>query len=230
MSLPRTFYYYLWFYGARRLIGRRLLPTYAPRYLEWRDRRVLHRTSPDWLAPDRDLRQLMDARLVTPPAPKSFYADETMKSYDYTIGATEHEEFFEAGRRLGMPILAPFLDPDLVDLLHGFTPEVLDQGGRSKGLVRLMLDRRFPELDFRRQKKVEAAGTLERLLRDQGPGVARRVGPAWALESLGVVDAGKLAAAAAEAQAHGTLKSRWRYLFQVPALETFARLHCQHEG
>lgn len=226
MSLPKTFYYYLWFYGARRLIGRRLLPTYAHAYVEWRDRRQLRLSTPDWLVPDPELRDLADARLVTPPPTRSFYVDEVMQSYDYPMAAMEHEEFFEAGRRIGMPIVAPFLDPDLVDLLHGLSPDVLNQGGRSKGLVRLMLDRRFPDLQFRQQKKVEASTTLERLMADQAPRVLERVGRASALEGLGIVDAGKLEAVTRAAVTTGTLKVRWRYLFQVPMVEVFARRHC----
>ena len=70
--------------------------------------------------------------------------------------AMENEECFESWRMMGVRELLPFWDPDLIKLLYRIPPEFLNRGGRSKGLVRDMLARRFPHLGFERQKKVVA--------------------------------------------------------------------------
>ena len=58
--------------------------------------------------------------------------------------STELEETFERSRLLGIPILHPFLDADLTAFLYVTPPELLIRGGRTKGLIRSYLARRFP--------------------------------------------------------------------------------------
>ena len=216
-------YYFFWYYSTRRIIGRRLVPRWAPQLVDWRDRRLLARSTPDWVAPDPELRRLIDDRRMRRDPPASFYADEVVRSLDVPLAAMEQEEFFEAGRRIGMPILAPFFDPDLVEFLFGLEPDVLNAGGRSKGLVRSMLHRRFPDLAFERQKKVEASTTLNRLLADASTTMRQRIGAPTELGRLGVVDPAAAEAAGARAAREGSLETRWMALFQLPLMETFSR-------
>ena len=155
---------YLWTCGVRAL-GRRAL-NMAPSLLDRRDRRVLAQNTQPWLAPDPDLRRAIDGRWTPKGAPKSYYLRDLREGLDASLIAQELEEFFELGRRIGTPVVRPFLDPDVIGLLARVPPEVLNHGGRTKALVRQTLDRRFPELAFGQQRKVQAIPTLERVLRD----------------------------------------------------------------
>src|SRR5437588_460285 len=76
---------------------------------------------------------------------------------DHAIVSWEWEELFEVYRRLGMRLLQPFWDPDLIDMLYRTPPLRLISDGRTKGLLRASLGRRFPALGFERQRKVEAS-------------------------------------------------------------------------
>ncbi len=111
------------------------------------------------------------------------------ESLDHALLAMELEEYFEAGRRLGVRFGHPFWDADLLTLLYRTPPELLNQGGRSKGLVRSMLARRFPELGFERQRKVSGTPVSRRIFVEEGGAAWRRLGGATALSDLGVVDA-----------------------------------------
>lgn len=108
---------------------------------------------------------------------------------DHPIAAMEMEESFESGRRTGIPEMEPFRDPDLVDFLHRMPPEMLNQGGRSKGPVRQLLARRFPHLGYDRQKKVQAVSYLTEIIFREGRRAWETLGGTPALGDLGVVDA-----------------------------------------
>jgi asparagine synthetase B (glutamine-hydrolysing) len=219
MSTPQVLKSYLWTFGVRAL-GRRALGV-APSLLAWRDRRVLGQKTPDWLAPDPELRRAIDDRWEPTGVPRNFYLRELKEGLDAALVAQELEEFFELGRRVQMPVLRPFLDPDVIDLLARVPPAVLNRGDRSKALVRDTLDRRFPELAFGHQRKVQAIPTLERVLKMQFDALWASVGPPSALAALGVVDPAKLEVAVDEArtQPYGSL---WR-LFMLQSLEIFVR-------
>jgi asparagine synthetase B (glutamine-hydrolysing) len=219
MSLPKLLRSYLWVFGIRAL-GRRALGSVPP-LLAWRDRRVLERKTPDWLAPDPQLRKAIDDRFQPSGAPPNFYLRDLREGLDASLVAQEMEEFFELGRRVQMPVLRPFLDPDVIGLLARVPPEVLSQGERSKAIVRGTLDRQFPGLAFKQQRKVQAIPTLERVLRDQFDALWSSVGPPRALAELGVVDLARLEVAIAETRrdAYGSM---WKF-FMLECLEVFAR-------
>src|SRR4030095_3566836 len=77
------------------------------------------------------------------PTAGSHYVEAGKKSLDHPMISWELEELFEVYRGVGVRILQPFWDADLVDLLFRMPPFVLNRGGRSKGLVRDSLARRF---------------------------------------------------------------------------------------
>jgi hypothetical protein len=147
--------------------------------------------------------------------------NELREALEASIVAQEMEEFFELGRRIQTPVVRPFLDPDVINLLARVPPDVLNSGGRTKALVRQTLDDRFPDLQFGQQRKVQAIPTLERVLRDQFDELWASIGPPWALAGLGIVDLPKLEATVAQMKAEPYV-SLWR-LFMLQSLEVFAR-------
>jgi asparagine synthetase B (glutamine-hydrolysing) len=219
MSTARILRAYLWLFGIRPL-GRRAFGV-APSLLARRDRRALDRATPTWLAPDPALRKAIDDRWQPPGAPRSFYLRDLKDGLDGSLVARELEEFFELGRRVQMPVLRPFLDPDVIELLARVPPAVLNQHERTKAPVRQVLNRRFPDLAFGRQRKVQAIPTLERLLKSQFTELCASVGPPRALAELGVVDVGKLDVAMEQAR-DDPYSSVWRF-FMLQSLEVFAR-------
>jgi len=83
----------------------------------------------------------------------------------------------------------PFWDADLVDMLCRTHPDVLNRGGRAKGLVREAIEARFPKLGFGVQRKVPATEYSRQLLRGEGALAWRRLGGVPGLAALGIVNA-----------------------------------------
>ncbi len=220
MPAWRAVHGHAWRFGLRPLIGRRVLPSLAPKLVERRDRNRLHARTPGWLAPDPELRRAIDDRYVPPAPVRSFYERERY-TLDYPLVAIEFEDLYEAGRRLGAPILFPFLDADLIELLVRIPPDALNEGGRSKGLVRSTLATRFPDLGFGRHKKVSAGGTVDRVLGHEAEQVWRRRPGAPALAQLGVVEADALETWGDRVVGGGSPRERLT-LFEIEALEAFA--------
>ncbi len=104
----------------------------------------------------------------------------------------EQEEMFEVYRSLGVRVLQPFWDADLVDLLFRMPPFALNRGGKSKGLVRESLARRFPDLGFERQRKVLGLEFYRTLVERDAAGIWREMDGAKALQNLGVIDQAEL--------------------------------------
>ena len=154
----------LWRFGARPLVStsiRRVLWSMAPGLLRVRQRRRVQRTTPDWVSPDRALQQQIDQRLEARSGQAKpmrntggFYFRELWEFLDHPLTAMEMEEVFDRGTRMGLRILMPYWDADLLEMLYRIPPHLLNKGGRSKGLVRQSVARRFPQLGFERQKKI----------------------------------------------------------------------------
>jgi asparagine synthase (glutamine-hydrolysing) len=186
----------LWRFGTRPAMGGVLGRAAPAAWDQNRLRRALA-ADPAWVAPDANLRAEQSRRaerhLVASNPPSGFYFREMRTSLNHPLILREHEEFFQWGRLAGVTLHHPYWDPDLVSLLYSTPPEVLDRGGRSKGLVRDSVARRFPKLGFERQRKVISSNFFMGILLKEGPGVARRLGPPIVLASLGIVN-GRLAA------------------------------------
>jgi asparagine synthase (glutamine-hydrolysing) len=180
----------LWTFGTRPLLVA-LAQKQAPSTLRAYRRRRRARSTPAWLAPGQDLRREVDARAEASAfadAENGFYLREGQLSLDHTLVAMEMEEIYEEGRTTGIPVQMPFWDADLVGFLYRTPPDLLNRGGATKGLVRAMLDRRFPDLGFGEHRKVFATSFFRSLLLEEGPGAWRRLGGAKALGELGVVE------------------------------------------
>jgi asparagine synthetase B (glutamine-hydrolysing) len=198
----------VWKFGLRPLVveaAGRVAPTAL-----YRRRVEKTRLIPPWLAPSGDLRREIVARAERDvehpgrrPRPTGnrreprAYIREMRRPLDHPLVSLELEETFEQGRRLGLTILAPYWDGDVLELLYRTPPHLLNTGHRAKGLVRQMLARRFPEIGFERQKKVVATRFSTALLLTEGPHVWKSIGSLTALAEAGIVE-GKAASEVVE--------------------------------
>ena len=192
----------LWRYGARPLLRAAaisILRRVASDALRAHRRRRIGQSTPAWLAPDPSLQRELARRAeesiqesVPEPGSDGFYLHDIRGFRESFVLAMEFEQEFENGRRMGMPVLQPFWDAELVDFLFRTPPHLLSQGGRTKGLVRHKLARRFPKLGFERQKKVLMNTFYRDILLVEGPNAWRTTGGSPALAALGIVDASGL--------------------------------------
>jgi asparagine synthase (glutamine-hydrolysing) len=221
-----------WRFGARPLVSttvRRVLGSMAPGLLQARQRRGVQRTTPDWAAPDPVLKQQVHQRMETrlgQPKPLrdtgGFYFREMWDALDHPLTAMEMEENFENGTRMGLPILMPYWDADLLEMLYRVPPHLLNKGGRSKGLVRQSLARRFPELGFERQKKVIFANLFNSMMLQEGKKAWQAVGGTPALAELGVVDRERLGSTIEEILAGNEVRQAYR-IWDVLNFESWLR-------
>jgi asparagine synthase (glutamine-hydrolysing) len=194
ISRARAARHVLWTYGVRTILrrsGRRGLRRTAPQLLAAHHRRRIDAATPAWVVPDPGLRaQLLERHqlLLEGDTNLTHYMREVRRSLDSPIVASELEETFERGRRVGVPILHPFLDADLASFLYVTPPKLLMIGGRTKGLIRRYVSRRFPELGFERQRKLNANAFFAETLVNEGREIWRETGGARALAALGIVD------------------------------------------
>jgi asparagine synthase (glutamine-hydrolysing) len=184
----------LWTFGTRQILA-----AAAGRRARWALRRYRKRRrqklTPGWLAPDPELRAELEARADAGAEygyEHGFYLREGQLGLDHALASLEMEEMHESGRRSGVAMRMPFWDADLVDFLYRTPPELLTEGGRSKSLVRQMLERRFPELGFERHKKVLATNFFVRVMVEEGQHVWRTMEGPFALESAGIVDGSRI--------------------------------------
>lgn len=188
----------LWTYGARPIIGsglRPLLRRTAPDLLRWHRRQRLTQSEPIWIAPDPALRRELNQRVeryverqMHESDPSSYYLSEVREGLYHPLVAIELEEAFETGRCLGLRKCAPFEDSDMVDFLFRTPPEFLNRGGRSKGLVRESLIRRFPQLGFERLRKVTGAKFYRSVILGEAWGAWQGLGGIRSLAELGIID------------------------------------------
>jgi asparagine synthetase B (glutamine-hydrolysing) len=219
----------VWRFGTRPLLGL-AADRIAPEATRSVRRRHAIRTTPAWVAPDPVLRQELAERtkasIPVRPQPGQIYLSEMNRALDHALVAMELEEAFESGRQLGLRFGHPLWDADLLTFLYRTPPELLNQGGRSKGLVRGMLGRRFPELGFERQRKVTGTPVVRGIVAREGKVAWRRMGGATALAELGVVDEGAVSTLVAGILDETTPPEKNEYAYRVwdiLALEAWVR-------
>jgi len=224
----------LWTYGMKPLLtraggraGGSVLRGIAPWAQEPLRRWRISRWDPPWAAPDPHLRaELVERTSRTWPTRDStrggFYVQELREGLDHALLSAEMEESFETGRRAGVTMLQPFFDADLVEFLYRTPPDLLNRGGRSKGLVRDTLARRFPELGFEKQKKVSGTSYARSVLGDHALDAWKMLGGVPALAELGVVDQPKLEEGLKDVFTRTDLRNSYR-VWDVLSLETWTR-------
>jgi asparagine synthase (glutamine-hydrolysing) len=155
----KTSKHVLWDYGLRLLLIDRLassLQHLTPQFIQHRRTRLLDKSIPDWLATDPALRSELLTRLhrEASGAKSSFYEQEVVAgTLEHPLTVLYMEESFESSQRIGIPILKPFYDPEVIRFLVQLPPHLRSLGGRFKGLLRHLLHERFPQLGFDRQEK-----------------------------------------------------------------------------
>ena len=232
-STPRMVYSTFWEFGARPLLQRsfrKVLGAVSPGTLEGRWRRQIAEGTPPWVRLDPSLQREVEARALRdvadwPPLDRDFYYHECRTALDQVTVSLEMERSFEEGRRAGLTIVEPFWDPDLQEFLYRVPPHMLNQGGRTKGLVRDMLARRFPELGFERQKKVIGREFANDTFVSEVPKALREMGGAPALAELGVVDQRQLDHAIARLATDPRERYGSHRLWHVLSLEAWVRAH-----
>jgi asparagine synthase (glutamine-hydrolysing) len=181
-----------WTFGLRPLASR-FCHRWAPGAWDRRRRGRLLRSDPEWVAPDRSLKreQMLRAAGCLPDAdpPNGFYLREMRTALDHALVTMELEERHHIGRRTGLRFMHPYWDADVVQFLFRTPPALLDRSGRSKGLVRETIARRFPALGLDRQRKVAATSVHRSMLASEVHALKRTVGNLDTLGALGVVDA-----------------------------------------
>ena len=116
------------------------------------------------------------------------YLAEARTGLEHPLVSMEFEELYAQGRRIGLHLLQPFWDSELVDFLYRTPPELLNAGGRSKALVRGAVARRFPGLGFEKQRKRAATGVVRSLIESDAQRAWSELGGTRALGEAGLVD------------------------------------------
>lgn len=220
-----------WKFGARPLLvsaAASALRRVAPWVLAADKRKYIRRTTPAWAAPDPALRREVDERAEQSIGHHEFgqfYLREMHRGLGHMLPSIESEEVFEAGNRIGQRRRAPFWDADLVETLFHVAPSELNRGGRSKGLVRQAMARRFPQLGFEAQKKVVSQNYFGSIVAEQWEQSWQRLGGVPALGRLGVVDE-KLLRADTSSVLERRERRRYFNLWDVLNLEVWARERC----
>ncbi|MFN7926236.1 MAG: asparagine synthase-related protein [Bryobacteraceae bacterium] len=219
----------LWRHGLRPILREHAMKAVhfaAPALLlRKRERRILA-SIPHWAAPDPAVRRRIVERTLAAEDARartgSYYGDDLRESLDHPLVSMEAEEHFDSGRRFGVPLAHPFLDDRLVDLLYRVSPRHLMAGGRTKGLVRQTLARRFPGLGFERQRKVDARRFAAARIYRSAPGALARLGGVRTLHDMGVVSSAKAAQFVGCSVQSGNEREAWR-VWSILNLETWAR-------
>jgi hypothetical protein len=188
LALARTV---LWRCGLRPLACL-ALHRFMPDAVDVRRPNRVLAANPLWVAPDRELqaeqRRRVEGALTCLDPPNGFYRRELRTSLDHTIVSWDLEERYELGRGIGVRFLHPYWDPDVVEMLCRTPPHILLEGGRTKGMVRRTVARRFPALALERQRKVSATSFYRSLLLREGQALADAAGHFPSLSGLGIVD------------------------------------------
>lgn len=181
--------------GGLRALLREAAMRRAPRALGAYRRRGGAEWIPRWIASDRGLRHELYERaeaLAGEPLLGDRYLLEKSLTLDHPLEAIGMEETHAAGERLGIRVLQPLRDPDLVDLLYRTPPKLLIRGGREKAPMRDLLASRLPAFGGEWPKTVFMDGFLSSVMLEQGPEAWRWLGGVPALTELGVVEPKRL--------------------------------------
>jgi asparagine synthase (glutamine-hydrolysing) len=222
----------LWLDGLRLLLLERLgktLRRVAPGRLETHRHTLARQKIPDWLVPDPTLRETVLARWYKEDTASkgSFYKRDILGIVDHPLTVLYAEEEFELGQRIGLPILLPFYDPDVIRFLARTPPQLRAQGGRFKGLLRTLLHQHFPTLGYDRQEKPYANDFFGNALLTGLKQSWTELGGVQALADLGIVDGAVVKRQVAEltTTSSGLSDERLKTLWPTLCSEVWVRSH-----
>jgi asparagine synthetase B (glutamine-hydrolysing) len=181
-----------WTCGLRPLlvnVVRRLLRVHAPDALRAHRRRRILTHVPDWLAPDPTVRRALEERILR-DVEHDLAMLETPGIYGPAVRPMLEVSFdhdFERSRRTGLRLFHPYWDADVVDFFYRTPASAHCVEGRTKGLVRRRLARRFPVLGYGTQRKLVMPPMEQELLMTRAPSAWVKHGGAPTLAALGVV-------------------------------------------
>jgi asparagine synthase (glutamine-hydrolysing) len=191
-SAMKTF---LWRSGVRQLVrqtaGAALVRLGADPVLGRLRRDRLLRSIPAWIAPDPDLRrELVDgwSAMLPQPRTKDFHRRSRAESLDAPYMTIPMDWYRDRSRQLGVELLDPFQDPDLVEFLCAIPPKHLFAGGRVKALARETVRRRIPEFDAKILRGVYVEELFESMLVEDGARAFELIDGMRTLSDLGIID------------------------------------------
>jgi asparagine synthetase B (glutamine-hydrolysing) len=164
------------------------------------DRRHSERRIPEWIGPEPKLREAMRDRYVIAArtnrarraSAPSLYDYEARRTLDHPIVVGEIENKFHVGQRVGVRMLEPYWDAELVELLYSTSPDDLSLGGFAKGLVHRLVGRALPELPVVRQRKIALSTAYTARVRREAQEGWTKMNGVPALAQLGIVDPDKV--------------------------------------
>lgn len=219
----------LWANGLQLLLVDNLggvLRQHAPQVLRPYRRRLLEQDLPAWLAPDPELKAGVYERSerLSEKVGTSFYQREILGVLNHPLTIMYAEENFEIGRRVGLPVLRPFYDPEVISFLVRTPPHLRSRGGRYKGLLRGILHERFPHLGYDQQKKPYGTNFVAVRVLEGTKRVWPEVKRDGALAELGVVDPAGASAFVGGALEKGQLEQAKR-LWMLLNCEAWVQSH-----
>jgi len=188
----------IWRFGLQEVLRDAAYQHFPGWMARRRERRRRPVEPPDWIAPDPELRRPLLERLQPlPPQPPvdSVYVRELRPALEHSLVAIELEEFHYRGRGRGVSFFHPYWSRPVVEFLLRTPPPMLNEGGRSKGMVRRLLAERLPKLDFHQQKKFTVIQFYQQLVEQQQPMLWAQWASNCALARTGVVDKSRFEAA-----------------------------------
>jgi asparagine synthetase B (glutamine-hydrolysing) len=200
-----------WTSGARPLLRtplHLLLQRAAPKAVHTSRLRQHSTWIPGWVAPDKAVRgEVVERWLRTKPQPQrgTLYARARRRRLDNPGQTVFKEARFERAGEVGVSLLDPFYDVDLVEFLLEMPPELLSLGGRAKGLAAGSLRRRVDSSSVDALRPVSLDAFLQSVMRVEGERALNELGGAPVLAELGIVDEPFLRSSIKEGQYGGSM-------------------------
>ena len=184
-------------------MARAVLSRAAPRGLEWLRAQRQQRRSAQWgLSPDPTLAaSIADRRDHPVPVPlapgERRYVQTLRRLTQAPLLLLEYDQSHAWAQHLGLTLLYPYLDRDLVELCLRMHPDSLMVGGRAKAPLRRLVAERLPTVPLP-TRKVDFTQMMHDVLRVGGRAVWRELRGPEMLAALGVADVDRLNLAMAE--------------------------------
>lgn len=165
-----------------------------------RESRAVRYLPATWMAPDRNLRQLVIQRLendmarrIDMPGSEEAYRSFVNAASVDTANLFRMEENHVIGGLTKVQVRDPFWDPGLIEYSARVHPCVKNRGGSSKALVRDALASRFAGLGFDTQSKgIALGGFFDEANAADVAACTADLAEGWKLAEIGVVDQARL--------------------------------------